>query len=220
MGFHVLKIPYLRWLYVTNTVPSFRCKAKLVRVTGSFTKQNPALPVDNCYRQHFKIGQLMKSRYLYQAIVTGWIAGMRSVSALAISTNLVNGASFFKPKNQLLGFLAKPSIRIAAYALTAAEMVGDKLPITPDRITPVPLTGRTLMGALSGAVIYSLAKRSPYTGAIIAGTTAVISSYAIYYLRKKIKEKTGAPDLLLGLTEDAIVLSQVIGTKKDKLTHF
>ncbi len=103
----------------------------------------------------------MKHRYLYQAIATGWLAGMRSMSALAISSNLASGAGLFKPKTPLLRFLKKPAVQVSSYVLTAAEMIGDKLPATPDRIKPVPLTGRVLMGALSGAVIYSLARRSP-----------------------------------------------------------
>jgi uncharacterized membrane protein len=156
----------------------------------------------------------MKNKHLYQAIATGWIAGMRSVSALAISTNLASQASFFKPGTPLLRFLEKPAVRISSYMLAAAEMVGDKLPATPDRIKPVPLSGRALTGALSGAVIYSLARQSPYTGALIAGAAAIASSYAMYYLRQEIKERTNAPDLILGLAEDAIVISQVISTKK------
>ncbi|MEJ5963357.1 DUF4126 family protein [Pedobacter immunditicola] len=156
----------------------------------------------------------MKHKYLYQAIATGWLAGMRSVSALAISANLASHAGFFKPKTPLIRFLKKPAVQITSYILAAGEMVGDKLPATPDRIKPVPLTGRALMGALSGAVIYSLARRNPVTGALIASTVAVASTYTMYYLRKKIKATTNAPDLALGLAEDAIVISQIIRTKK------
>ncbi|WP_432714423.1 hypothetical protein [Pedobacter sp.] len=156
----------------------------------------------------------MKSKYIYQAMALGCIAGMRSISALVISTNLASQASIFKPKNPLLKFLAKPSLKIAAYLMAAGEMGGDKLPSTPDRIKPAPLSGRAIMGAVSGAVIYSLARKNPYEGALIAGLTAIASSYTFYYLRKEIKAKTGAPDLLLGLTEDAIVASQVIRSRK------
>jgi len=155
----------------------------------------------------------MKHKYLYQAIGFGWLAGMRSVSALAISTNLASHAGLFKPKTPLIRFLKKPALQISSYILAAGEMVADKLPGTPDRINPVPLTGRALMGALSGAVIYTLARRNPFTGALIAGAAAVASTYTMYYLRKEIKATTNAPDLVLGLAEDAIVISQVIITK-------
>lgn len=157
---------------------------------------------------------IMKQKYLCQAIATGWLAGMRSVSALAISTNLASHAGLFKPKIPLIRFLRKPAVQISSYVLAAGEMVADKLPATPDRIKAVPLTGRALMGALSGAVIYSLARRSPFAGALIAGAAAVASTYTMYYLRKEIKARTHAPDLVLGLAEDAIVISQIIRTKK------
>ena len=157
----------------------------------------------------------MKHKYLGQAIGIGWLAGMRSVSALAISTNLASHTGFFKPKTPLIRFLKKPVVQISSYILAAGEMVADKLPTTPDRIKPVPLTGRALMGALSGAVIYTLARRNPFTGALIAGAAAVASTYTMYYLRKEIKATTNAPDLVLGLAEDAIVISQVIITKME-----
>jgi uncharacterized membrane protein len=156
----------------------------------------------------------MKKDYCYQALTVGWIAGMRSMSALAISTNLLKNASPFRPKTTLLQILSKPSVRIAAHVLTFGELIGDKLPATPNRIEPAPLTGRALMGGLAGAVIYSLARRNPVTGALLAGATAIVSSYVMYELRKEIKAKTAAPDLLPALAEDAIVLSQVYRAAK------
>jgi len=156
----------------------------------------------------------MKNNYIFKTVAAGWISGMRSVSALAFTSNLLQQHRAVLPLSRPLRFLARPIVTKTVLALAAGEFVGDKLPETPDRIAPTPLTGRALMGAISGAVIYTLAKKSPLTGALVGGLTAIVSSYAMYKLRKEIKLNTDVPDVTLGLAEDALVAGALFASRK------
>lgn len=156
----------------------------------------------------------MNDHYILKTLAAGWISGMRSVSALAFTSNLIHQHRAILPLSKPLRFLANPIVSKTIHGLAAGEFVGDKLPETPDRVAPAPLTGRAVMGAISGAVIYTLAKKSPLTGALIGGLTAIVSSYAMYKLRKEIKQITNVPDLTLGLAEDALVTGAIFASRK------
>jgi uncharacterized membrane protein len=156
----------------------------------------------------------LNDHYLLKTLAAGWISGMRSVSALAFTSNLIHQHRSLLPLSKPLRFLGNPIVSKTIHTLAAGEFVGDKLPETPDRVAPAPLTGRAVMGAISGAVIYTLAKKSPMTGALIGGLTAIVSSYAMYKLRKEIKLNTNVPDLTLGIAEDALVTGAIFASRK------
>lgn len=151
---------------------------------------------------------------MFQAMATGWIAGMRTMSALVITSNLIRNANLPLIKPMAMRVLAKPMVYNVMNSMAVGEFVGDKLPETPDRIAPVPLTGRAIVGAISGAIIYGLARRNKFSGALIGGASAIVSAYAMYELRKQLKNKAGVPDLVLALAEDALVVGEMVRTKK------
>ena len=88
-----------------------------------------------------------------------------------------------------LRFLAKPGVASLLKVLTAGELVGDKLPNTPNRIVPQQLTTRAASGALVG------------------GLGAVAATFLTFYLRKGISQKTGIDIATIGAGEDALVLA-------------
>ncbi|WP_432709452.1 DUF4126 family protein [Pedobacter sp.] len=156
----------------------------------------------------------MNDHYILKTLAAGWISGMRSVSALAFTSNLIHQHQVLLPLSKPLRILANPIVSKTIHGLAAGEFVGDKLPETPDRVAPAPLTARTLMGAISGAVIYTLAKKSPFTGALVGGLTAIVSSYAMYNLRKELRLNSNVPDATLGFAEDALVTGALFASRK------
>ena len=53
----------------------------------------------------------------------------------------------------LLKSMASPKAANALRLMALGELVGDKLPKTPNRTAPLPLAGRAALGGLCGAVI-------------------------------------------------------------------
>jgi len=106
-----------------------------------------------------------------------------------------------------LRFLAKPGVASLLKVLTAGELVGDKLPNTPNRIVPQQLTTRAASGALVGATWYKAQGGSAVKGALVGGLGAVAATFLTFYLRKGISEKTGIDIATIGAGEDALVLA-------------
>ncbi len=134
--------------------------------------------------------------FLPAVLCAGLIAGLRSMSApAAVSAALSH--------EHALAARAAPALR----ALAAGEMLADKLPFMPVRTAPVALAGRVLLGALSGAALAAAYRRSLLVGALLAGATAIPSSYAGLALRSAAVQRLGLPDPLVALLEDALVVA-------------
>ncbi len=91
--------------------------------------------------------------------------------------------------------------------LAAGELVGDKLPGTPDRISPPALIGRGLSGALIGATLAIRQRQSRRTGAAVGVLGAVAGAYATFHLRQRLAQSTGFPDPVWALLEDGLMIT-------------
>lgn len=150
-----------------------------------------------------------------KAICVGVIAGMRSMSAPAFTNAYLARQRSPELANSALSLLGSRRVATALKVAAAGEMIADKLPIIPDRISPGPLVARALSGALCGAALCRAEGRSLEGGAIAGGLSAIVSTYALYHLRRKIGEARVVPDVALGFAEDAIV----IGSGLSLLSH-
>lgn len=144
------------------------------------------------------------SQVYTNAAVLGTVAGMRSLSAPA----LVSGVTYIgllPLANKQLELLARPASFVTLAVLAGGEVIADKLPFVPARIKPGPLAVRAISGAMCGAAITSAKQRSTLLGAFIGACTAIASTYGAYYLRQSAGERSGIPDPVLALVEDALV---------------
>jgi uncharacterized membrane protein len=99
--------------------------------------------------------------------------------------------------------------------LAAAELVGDKLPYTPNRTSRGGLIGRFLSGVLCGATVYKAGNKNPFIGGLIGGASAIASSFGCMLLRTGLGKRTGIPDPVIGVIEDAIVITTGTALAKD-----
>jgi uncharacterized membrane protein len=150
-----------------------------------------------------------------KAICLGIIAGMRSMSAPAFTSAYLARQRSPALANSALSLMGSPRVANALKVAAVGEMIADKLPIIPDRISPGPLVARALSGALCGAALCRAEGKSLEGGAIAGGLSAIVSTYALYHLRRKIGEARVVPDAALGFAEDAIV----IGSGLSLLSH-
>ena len=97
-------------------------------------------------------------------------------------------------------------VAIALKVFAVGELIGDKLPNTPNRIKPGGIAFRCLSGALAGASIYKASGNNAITGAIIGSVAAFGSTFGSYFLRKDIANRTKIFDPLVGAIEDALVI--------------
>jgi uncharacterized membrane protein len=143
------------------------------------------------------------------------LAGSRATSGPAfLSQYLSQQALAPGLAHSPLRFLAKPGVSTALKFLIGGEVVGDKLPNTPNRIVPQQLGVRAVSGALVGATLYKSKGGSVVSGALVGVLGAVTATYLTYYLRKGISEKTHTNTSLVGAGEDVLVLA--LGTALTK----
>ena len=127
----------------------------------------------------------MNGTVLGEAVALGALTGMRSMAGPATLAW------------QHDGLLSR------AFAVMAAgEMVVDKTSVVGDRIDPIPLAGRALMGAIVGGTIARQGRENILLGGVIGGAAAVIAAHLAYRLRTRLP----IANPLAGLLEDAVVM--------------
>jgi uncharacterized membrane protein len=154
-----------------------------------------------------KLKKAQKKRTTLQALGLGAIAGMRAIAAPALLSHYLAKDPAGSLYNTRLRYLQRPFVATGLKFLAGAEMIGDKLPAIPDRITPPPLAARVLSGAVVGATVAGANERPKITGALLGMAGALVASFGFFYLRKKLGQESGLPNVALGLMEDAVMAS-------------
>lgn len=141
-----------------------------------------------------------------QAVALATIAGVRSMSAPAL---LAKYASEHKGKFKKTPFnwILSENVQGIAPILALGEMVGDKLPFAPNRISPMLLLGRVGSGALVGAALFASEKEDTLTGAVVGGGAAFFSSFVSFAIRVGVSKVLHLPSPIVGLAEDAAVIT-------------
>ena len=127
----------------------------------------------------------MNAATLSETVILGALSGMRSMSGAAA-----------------LGLRRGGTMQGATTAMAVAEMLADKTPFVGNRIDPLPLAGRALMGAIVGGVIARDHHTSLFAGSLIGAAAAVIAAHAAFRLRTRVP----LSNISAGLIEDAVIL--------------
>jgi uncharacterized membrane protein len=139
-----------------------------------------------------------------RALGLGAISGLRLLSGPAFVSRAASRGEL-NLDGTFLAFLGSPRLSKVLVVMELGELVGDKFPMTPSRTSPPPLLGRAASGALVGAAVFASESRRATTGAALGSTAAIVAAFAGERLRALAGEKTGLPDPLFALAEDAIV---------------
>ena len=137
------------------------------------------------------------------AVGAGVVTGMRSMSMLA---SLSRHLASWRGGSAVTRALTSPRAANILTVLSVGELAADKAPFIPNRTDPPALTGRALIGGLCGVVIAERWGGSQVGGALVGGAAAIGSTFLAYRLRTEAGARTGVPDLVWALVEDAIVV--------------
>lgn len=132
----------------------------------------------------------------------GVSTGLRSFTPIAVTSWFAYSGKL-PVEGTWASWIAHPAAVGAFTAAAVGEYVGDKLPNTPARTSPVPLIGRLTLGGLVGAVV-ATAFRRPWIGGVAMGALgALAGSYGGYHARRALTKEAGLPDLPVALSGDA-----------------
>ena len=150
-----------------------------------------------------------------RAGLLGFVTGLRSMTPLAL-LNWTKRIGI-DADSTMDRVLDAPASRVVSSLLAVGELVGDKLPITPSRLSVGPLLGRLAIGAVAGATICQRSRLSPVVGAAIGATAASAGSVAGYYARKNLDKVKFVPDFVWAGAEDLFALGLgYLATRKSK----
>ena len=139
----------------------------------------------------------------------GVSAGLRSFTPIAV-------ASWFASLGKLpvtgtwASWIAHPAAVASFTAAAAGEYIGDKLPNTPNRTSPLGLVGRLALGGTVGAIMASSFRRNLFGGIALGALGAAAGTYGGFYLRKGLVKGAGLADLPVAITGDAASIALAI----------
>jgi uncharacterized membrane protein/uncharacterized protein (UPF0548 family) len=142
-----------------------------------------------------------------RALLLGAVAGMRSQLPIALLGLESYRGRFHPDRSWLARRLATPGGVTAAVLASVGELVGDKLPVIPDRTRSGPFTGRVAIGSVVGAAVYQDADRPAPYGAVVGAVAAAASTLALARARTALGRRTPLPDLAWGVVEDVLALT-------------
>ena len=133
----------------------------------------------------------------------GIVAGLRSCTAPAV---VCWGAylQWFSLQGSPLHFMASLIAVCIFTILAVVELVGDKLPSTPNRTAAVGLGARIVLGGLAGATLAVAAGQAGIAGAVIAAVGALAGTLGGFHFRRALSQTL--PPVVAALVEDVIAV--------------
>ena len=137
------------------------------------------------------------------AIGIGAVAGLRPMMASAVIAWSAKRRWIDLGMPPLANLIsARASRRITELAIS--ELIADKLPFTPSRLSTGALASRIALGAITGAAVCGAAKRAGGRGALLGGLGAIAGTLGGHYVRKRLRRRM--PDFVAGLLEDGLAV--------------
>ena len=141
------------------------------------------------------------------ALLIGVIAGLRTFTAPA-AVGWAAHLGWLSLQNTPFAFLGTAAATYILTALAIAELVTDKLPMTPSRKVPVSFAARLISGAFCGAAIGAAGGALP--GGLIAGLIGtVIGTLGGHGARMRLATALGK-DLPAALIEDLVAVGAAV----------
>ena len=98
-------------------------------------------------------------------------------------------------------------VTVVIFALLAVgELIADKLPWIPDRISAGPLTVRLLVGGLVGALAATALGGSLFEGVLLGVIGVLLGAFGGYQMRKELVQRRGWMDWHVAVVEDFIAV--------------
>jgi uncharacterized membrane protein len=112
--------------------------------------------------------------------------------------------------NTRLSFVGSTTAVVILTVFAVAELIADLLPMTPGRITAIPLAARFCSGAFCGAALMFAAGISPLSGAALAAVAALAGAFSGYRFRIRGIRLFKVSDMVLAIFEDIVAIGSSI----------
>jgi uncharacterized membrane protein len=135
----------------------------------------------------------------------GAVTGLRTMTPMAVLCWFAY-AGYLPVDGTWAFWTAKLVTAVVFTVLAVGELVGDKLPNTPNRIAPVPLIARLVFGGLVGSIVAAGMDGPGIEGVILGVLGALVGTYGGFLIRREIVQRMGCKDWYVALVEDVIAV--------------
>ena len=136
----------------------------------------------------------------------GFVTGLRTMTPIAILCWFAYRGDL--PVDGTWAGWTGRLVAVVIFALLAVgELIGDKLPKTPNRTTFFPLMSRLVFGGLVGAVVATGLEGSVFEGVLLGVSGALLGTFSGYLVRHELVHRFGLKDWHVAVCEDAIAIS-------------
>jgi uncharacterized membrane protein len=139
----------------------------------------------------------------------GLVTGMRTMMPMAVLCWFAFGG-YLPVHNTWAFWTAKLLTAILFTVLAIAELIADKLPRTPNRISPAPLIARLCMGGLVSAIVAAALDGSGVEAVILGLGGVLVGAFGGFLIRREIVLERGLKDWPVAVIEDVSAIAFAI----------
>jgi uncharacterized membrane protein len=147
--------------------------------------------------------------FILGASVVGFATGLRAFTPIAL-LSWVAVWGWMPLGGSRLAFLGTTLGGGIVTALALGELIGDKLPMTPSRLTPGPLGGRVIMASFCGAALAIGTGHWWILGVAGGAAGSLAGAFGGFHLRRAIVRGIRVVDWLVAVLEDIITFCLVL----------
>jgi uncharacterized membrane protein len=144
-----------------------------------------------------------------RALLFGFAAGLRSQVPIAVMA-IQSERGQFDPGPVARRFIASSSGVLGTMVAAGGELVADKLPATPSRLTFFPFLQRLVTGAAVGSAVHYDAGHPRALGALLGAAGGGAGAFCGARARTLLAERTAVPGPLLGAVEDLVAVGLAV----------
>jgi uncharacterized membrane protein len=137
----------------------------------------------------------------------GFSTGLRSMTPIAV-------LCWFAYAGQLSAdwapWISHLSLAVVFTVLAVGEIIADKTPRIPDRVSAAPLVWRLTLAGFVGAIAATSMQGPGLEGVLLAVVGALIGAFGGYMLRRDLVQKFDCRDWHIAIAEDILAIGVAI----------
>ncbi|MDQ2890952.1 MAG: DUF4126 family protein [Gemmatimonadota bacterium] len=141
------------------------------------------------------------------ALLLGVVSGMRTMVAPAVLALTLSRRPELVPPATPAHWFTLSAVAVPLGLAALGELIGDKLPQTPNRTALAPFLARVASGAICGAAMVQLGLMDKWLGAGFGAVGAATGAIGMFHLRRYAGRVSRISDPYIGAIEDALAIA-------------
>ena len=136
----------------------------------------------------------------------GVTTGLRSLTPMAVLCWFAY-MGYLPVDGTWAAWTARPVVVLVFTVLALGEIVAEKLPNIPDRISAGPLIARLVLGGLIGSIAATAMAGPGVEGVLLGVLGAALGAFGGFMVRRDLVARIGCADWKVALAEDLVTLA-------------